>query len=175
MVSRQGAEGQVPRKSCQGRSTKVSDPGRWWRVGSLAIPFLYFPLEATQRPETHACLGLQQSSAPQQVSSFLQALLPQQTLPWVAQNAVGPLPQHCLFAGHRLLPQQIFPPVMQNGLVPVVQHCCFPLHGGEQVWALTGAGRQAATTPPKSAPPINRITPRRDVGLASSRARLSMN
>jgi hypothetical protein len=132
--------------------------------------------DATHAPLTHACFAVQHTELLQQVSVDLQDFLPQHVLPTVAQNGVAAVWQHCLLDPQLVLPQQVWALVTQNGVVPVVQHLGFLVgQGGEQVWALTDAGFHAATSPPTNAPPIRRITPRREVGLASSRARLSMN
>lgn len=129
-------------------------------------------------PQHTAPVGAQNGDAlvVQQCSLEPHLVLPQQVLPAVIQNGLSPVVQHCFLGSHFPLPQQIRPVVMQNGFSPVVQHVpLLPEHGGLQVWAWSDAGFHAATTPPSSAPPISRITPRRDVGLASSRAILSMS
>lgn len=137
----------------------------------------FFPFDVTQAPDMHSCLWLQHTVLLQQVSPLAQTVLPQHAEPLglLTQVAVAPLPQHRWPFGQLVLPQHCLLPSAQNGDVPVVQQILPFLHGGEQVCALSDAGAHAAITPPNIAPPISRITPRRDVGFASSRARLSMN
>jgi hypothetical protein len=132
-------------------------------------------LDATHLPATQDCLLLQQAELLQHVSPLLQALFPQQVLPALAQKPLGDVVQQVSPALHLVFLQQTFPAEMQNGLVPVVQHCLLALHGGEHVCAFRDPGRHAVITAPNIAPPMSRITPRREVGFASSRARLSMN
>ena len=102
--------------------------------------------------------------------------MPQHVFPLVVQNGEALVVQHFLLAPHLVLPQQVCPAATQNGDEPVVQQMgLFAGHGGEQVCALRDDGAQAATKPPNIAPPMRRMTPRRDVGFASSRARLSIS
>ena len=124
----------------------------------------------------HACLAVQHVELLQQVCPLEHALVPQQVLPSVAQNGVPLVVQHFLPEPHDVLPQHDWPEATQKGDDPVVQHTGFlPEHAGEQVWAFRDAGAHAAMTPPNNAPPTNFITPRREVGFASSRARLSIS
>ena len=101
----------------------------------------------------------------QQTSVDLQALVPQQGLPMVAQNGM-PFPgQHFLFEAHDVLPQHVLPKVMQNGLVSPGQHTgLLPLQAGVHVaCASTELTRNVARMPPATKPPSRLSACRRGI------------